>query len=63
MRALRARGARQDLQDECGMTALHTAARNGRASVVELLCAAPGLQVDAPNDLDDTPLILTIGNL
>ena len=42
MRALLARGARQELQDNCGETALHRAAKGGLAGIVGLLCAAPG---------------------
>ena len=43
VRLLLARGARQELQsDRSGNTALHKAAECGFASVVELLCAAPG---------------------
>ena len=42
VRALLARGARQELQCSDGRTALHKAAWSGHAGVVELLCAAPG---------------------
>ena len=42
VRALLARGARQELQGSEGHTALHLAAFNGHAGIVELLCAAPG---------------------
>ena len=42
VRLLLARGARQELQCRGRMTALHRAAALGHASVVELLCAAPG---------------------
>ena len=42
VRMLLALGARQELQDSLGMTALHHAARQGHAGVVEQLCAAPG---------------------
>jgi cytohesin len=56
--ALLARGARQDFQDSGGKTALHWAADRGFASVVELLCAAPGARVDAVDSKGRTPLIL-----
>jgi len=42
VRSLLARGARQELQNELGQSALHNAARKGHAGVAELLCAAPG---------------------
>ena len=42
MRLLLARGARQELQNSRGWTAMHFAARWCHAGVVELLCAAPG---------------------
>jgi ankyrin repeat protein len=43
VRLLLARGARQELQDSIGDTALHDAMDFGdRASIVALLCAAPG---------------------
>ena len=42
VRALLARGARQELQDEKGWSALTYAANNGHAGAAELLCAAPG---------------------
>jgi ankyrin repeat protein len=63
VRALLAGGARQELQDSRGEAALHVAAEFGHADIVELLCAAPGLQVDAQNLLGDTPLVLATGNL
>ncbi len=40
-RLLLTRGARQDLQDSIGWTALHLAVNNKRAGTVALLCAAP----------------------
>jgi ankyrin repeat protein len=42
VRALLARDARPEVQDENGFTALHFAAQKGHASVAALLCAAPG---------------------
>jgi ankyrin repeat protein len=42
VRLLLARGARQDLQNKGGMTALHYAAERGHTGVVEQLCAARG---------------------
>ncbi len=43
VRALLARGARQELQDEArGWTAMHAAAVGGHAGTVAVLCAAPG---------------------
>jgi ankyrin repeat protein len=40
--ALLACGARQELTNDFDDTALHAAASNGHASVIDLLCAAPG---------------------
>ena len=42
VRLLLARGARQELQDSAGRTALHVAVMDNHPSIVELLCAAPG---------------------
>ena len=42
VRALLAHGARQELQDRNGRTAMHVASTEGHAGVVGLLCAAPG---------------------
>jgi ankyrin repeat protein len=42
VRTLLAAGARQELQDRNGRTAMHVAAMGGHAGIVELLCAAPG---------------------
>ena len=39
---LLAHGARQELQDSRGRTALHQAAQSGYAGIVRMLCAAPG---------------------
>jgi ankyrin repeat protein len=58
VRALLAHGARQELQNSHGWTALHWGAYRGQADVVELLCAAPGAPVDVRNGRGDTPLIL-----
>ncbi len=62
MRLLLARGARQELQSENGMGALHCAAMRGHAGVVEQLCAAPGAAATlALRDKDgDTPLALAV---
>ena len=42
VRVLLARGARLEVRDELGRTALHRAVIKDRPSIVELLCAAPG---------------------
>jgi ankyrin repeat protein len=42
VRLLLARGARHELQNKDGDSALHLAASNGHVGVVTLLCAAPG---------------------
>jgi ankyrin repeat protein len=42
VRLLLARGARQELQNSGGKTALHCAADNNDAGIVSLLCTAPG---------------------
>jgi ankyrin repeat protein len=57
VRALLARGARQELRNRYGGTALHHAADRGHAGVVRLLCAVPGAQVDARDGSGFTPLI------
>ena len=57
VRALLARGARQELRNSYGGTALHMASSNGHSGVIELLCAAPGVKVDAANNKGRTPLI------
>jgi ankyrin repeat protein len=58
VRTLLARGARQELQDSAGRTALHWAIILNRASIVELLCAAPGAAatLSLPDDKGCTPL-------
>ena len=58
VRALLARGARQDLRRDNGSSALHQAAHSGEASVIELLCAAPGAEVDAQDSNGYTPLMI-----
>ena len=62
MRALLARGARQDLRDINGWTALRCAVITSSAGIVALLCAAPG--ASAAFALRDgngkTPLALAI---
>ncbi len=58
VRALLAHGARQDLRSDSGSSALHQAAHSGEASVIELLCATPGAQVDAQDSNGYTPLML-----
>ena len=42
VRALLARGARQDLVDEDNYAALHMAGKRGHSNIAALLCAAPG---------------------
>ena len=42
VRLLLERGARLELQDEEGWTAMHWAIVDNRAGVLELLCSAPG---------------------
>jgi ankyrin repeat protein len=58
VRALLARGARQELQDRDSWAVLHHAAKEGHAGVVELLCAVPGAGVDQQTRNGVTPLIL-----
>ena len=65
VRLLLARGAKQELQDHKGFTALHAAVNGDRPAVVELLCAAPGaaaaLALKASAELGRrTPLALAI---
>jgi serine/threonine-protein phosphatase 6 regulatory ankyrin repeat subunit B len=64
VRLLLARGARQELQDEDGLTALHRAASEGRAGIVEQLCAAPGASaaVALRDKQGSTPLALAVSN-
>ena len=57
MRALLARGARQELRIWDRGTALHQAAYCGHAGVLELVCAAPGVHVDAADYRGHTPLM------
>ena len=42
MRLLLSRGAKQELQDNDGFTALHGAVDGDHPGVIALLCAAPG---------------------
>ena len=58
VRALLARGARLKPGSSRLLSALHWAANNGHAGVVELLCAAPGAAVDAEESDGDRPLLL-----
>jgi hypothetical protein len=60
--ALLARGARQTWRNIRGGAALHEAARGGHASIVELLCAAPGAATAlALRDRDGhTPLAVAV---
>jgi ankyrin repeat protein len=65
VRLLLARGARQDLQDSSGNAALHDALYLGDcASVVALLCAAPGAAAALAlrNQNGDTPLGLAVAH-
>jgi ankyrin repeat protein len=69
VRALLARGARQELQDYKGWTALHHASGKrystggGHAAIVEILCAAPGAAtaLALPDNDGQTPLALALG--
>ena len=64
VRLLLARGAKQELQDKRGRTALHFAVDNVSVGAVSLLCAAPGAAAAfALTDEDDkTPLARAIDN-
>ena len=53
-------GAEVNAADEDGWTALHLAALNDRAAVVELLLAQPGVDVNARTKWRSTPLILAV---
>ena len=55
-----AAGAEVNAADEDGWTALHLAALNDRAAVVELLLAQPGVDVNARTKWRSTPLILAV---
>ena len=55
-----AAGAEVNAADEDGWTALHLAALNDRAAVVELLLAQPGIDVNARTKWRSTPLILAV---
>jgi ankyrin repeat protein len=57
VRTLLARGARQGMQNSVGQAALYKAAIQGRAGVVELLCAAPGAPVNVQDRNGYSPLI------
>jgi hypothetical protein len=61
-RLLLERGAKLELQDKCGETALHTAVRGDRSNVVEMLCAAPGATTALAlrSDGGTTPLALAV---
>ena len=64
VRLLLSRGARQELQDDEGYTALHNAVVGDFPGIVALLCAAPGaataLAVKLRVDLACTPLAFAI---
>jgi ankyrin repeat protein len=62
VRALLARGARQDLRGSNGWTALHYAAATGLASLVALLCATPGAAAALAlrNRDGETPLAVAV---
>ena len=64
MRLLLARGARQELQNKDGASALHRAAEEGHAGVVEQLCAAPGAAsaVALCDKIGRTPLALAVSS-
>ena len=62
LRVLLENGARQELQSEQGMLALHDAASRGHTSIIELLCAEPGAPVDAQNTDGHTALIIASTN-
>jgi ankyrin repeat protein len=53
-----AAGAEVNAADEDGWTALHLAALNDRAAVVELLLAEPGVEVNARTKWKSTPLMV-----
>ncbi len=57
-RAAVAAGAEVNAADEDGWTALHLAALNDRAAVVELLLAQPGVEVNARTKWKSTPLMV-----
>jgi ankyrin repeat protein len=63
VRLLLSRGAKQELQDVVGDTALHNAVLSGdHSGIVELLCAAPGAATALAlrNQEGSTPLALAI---
>ena len=62
VRLLLARGARQELQDSGGWTALHAAVNSDHAGTVALLCAAPGAAAALAlrNNAGHTPLGLAV---
>jgi ankyrin repeat protein len=64
VRLLLARGARQELQDKKGWSALHSAAVKGHAGVVEQLCAAPGAAVALAlrTSKGSTPLVISVSS-
>jgi ankyrin repeat protein len=62
VRLLLSRGAKQELQEKSGQTALHYAVQYNQPSVVALLCAAPGAATVLSLRTSDglTPLALAI---
>ena len=62
VRQLLAVGARCDVEDEEGMTALAWACERGDVPLVMILCDCDGATIDTPNGKGRTPLILAIQN-
>jgi ankyrin repeat protein len=62
VRLLLARGARQELQNSYGWTALHAAVVNDHPGVVALLCAAPAAAAALAlrSKTDRTPLAMAV---
>lgn len=58
VQALLRRGVDVNLRDEKGQPALTVALRDGQLRVVDVLLHAPGLEIDAPNAVGETPLMM-----
>lgn len=58
VQALLRRGVDVNLRDEKGQPALTVALRDGQLRVADVLLHAPGLEVDAPNAVGETPLMM-----